>query len=51
MFRKQFHFVVTFLKSIGHGYPQNNLEPLCIEDFALSRRYDVNVESFRVWHE
>jgi hypothetical protein len=30
MFRKQFYFVVSGLKIIGHGNPNNNLETLCI---------------------
>jgi hypothetical protein len=29
MFRKQFYFVVSGLKIIGHGNPGNNLESLC----------------------
>jgi len=30
IFRKQFYFVVSGLKIIGHGNPDNNLESSCI---------------------
>jgi hypothetical protein len=30
IFRKQFHSLVSDLKIIGHGNPDNNLESLCI---------------------
>jgi hypothetical protein len=30
IFRKQFYFVVSGLKIIGHGNPDNNLETPCI---------------------
>jgi hypothetical protein len=30
IFRKQFYFVVSGLKIIGHGNPDNNLESPCI---------------------
>jgi hypothetical protein len=33
IFRKQFYFVVTSLKIIGHGNPDNDSESLCISYF------------------
>jgi hypothetical protein len=30
IFRKQFYFIVSCLKIIGHGNPDSNLESLCI---------------------
>jgi hypothetical protein len=30
IFRKQFYFIFSILKIIGHGNPDSNLESLCV---------------------
>jgi hypothetical protein len=33
IFRKQFYFIISCLKIMGHGSPDNNLESLCIHNY------------------
>jgi len=44
--RKQFYFVISDLKIIGHGNPDNNLESPCIFTFQSSGRKYFSSEPF-----